>query len=224
MHNDYVHLHIDIKAYGVLCTMIMCIWCNAQTKINIDASQTCNHMCKLSSANLHYHKHRYTACTHSIETDSVHIRYIHLYTDSLQAKMKAKRKGNTMDVGLTEGLTEGLSKSTMQSPDINKNIFIEAEARRITKAVSTKAERIQRSASYGIPCVVHFKGCVMHGSKLPQLVYMQSQCLSIQKVGGRLLLCVYARVYLTLMIGLRMALYNMFVYKHKHIVVQHRYT
>ena len=193
MHNDYVHLHIDIKAYGVLCTMIMCIWCNAQTKINIDASQTCNHMCKLSSANLHYHKHRYTACTHSIETDSVHIRYIHLYTDSLQAKMKAKRKGNTLDVGLTAGL----SKSTM-----------DAEARRITKAVSTKAERIQRSASYGIPCVVHFKGCEMHGSKLPQLVYMQSQCLSIQKVGGRLLLCVYARVYLTLMIGLRMALYT----------------
>lgn len=128
-----------------------------------------------------------------METDSVHIRYIHLYTDSLQAKMKAKRKGNTLDVGLTVGL----SKST-----------IEAEARRITKAVSTKAERIQRSASYGIPCVVHFKGCVMHGSKLPQLVYMQSQCLSIQKVGGRLLLCVYARVYLTLMIGLRMALYT----------------
>ena len=171
----------------------LCIWCNAQTKIGIDASQTCNHMCKLSSANLHYHKHRYTACTHSMETDSVHIRYIHLYTDSLQAKMKAKRKGNTMDVGLTYGL----SKST-----------IEAETRRITKAVSTKAERIQRSASYGIPCVVHFKGCVMHGSKLPQLVYMQSQCLSIQKVGGRLLLCVYARVYLTLMIGLRMALYT----------------
>ena len=137
-----------------------------------------------------------------METDSVHIRYIHLYTDSLQAKMKAKRKGNTLDVGLTAGLTE----STMQSPDINKNI--EAEARRITKAVSTKAERIQRSASYGIPCVVHFKGCVMHGSKLPQLVYMQSQCLSIQKVGGRLLLCVYARVYLTLMMGLRMALYT----------------
>ena len=131
-----------------------------------------------------------------METDSVHIRYIHLYTDSLQAKMKAKRKGNTLDVDLTE--------STMQ----NKNIFIEAEARRITKAVSTKAERIQRSASYGIPCVVHFKDCVMHGSKLPQLVYMQSQCLSIQKVGGRLLLCVYARVYLTLMIGLRMALYS----------------
>ena len=139
-----------------------------------------------------------------MQIDSVHIRYIHLYTDSLQAKMKAKRKGNTLDVGLTAGLTE----STMESPDINKNIFIEAEARRITKAVSTKAERIQRSASYGIPCVVHFKGCVMHGSKLPQLVYMQSQCLSIQKVGGRLLLCVYARVYLTLMIGLRMALYT----------------
>jgi hypothetical protein len=135
-----------------------------------------------------------------MQTDSVHIRYIHLYTDSLQAKVKAKRKGNTLDVGLTAGLTE----STM-----------EAEARRITKAVSTKAERIQRS----IPCVVHFKGCVMHGSKLPQLVYMQSQSLSIQKVGGRLLLCVYARVYLTLMIGLRMALYNMFVHKHKHIVV-----
>ena len=169
-HNAFVHLHIGI-----------------------DASQTCNHMCKLSSANLHYHKHRYTGCTHSMETDSVHIRYIHLYTDSLQAKMKAKRKGNTMDVGLTYGL----SKSTM-----------DAEARRITKAVSTKAERIQRSASYGIPCVVHFKGCVMHGSKLPQLVYMQSQCLSIQKVGGRLLLCVYARVYLTLMISLRMALYT----------------
>jgi hypothetical protein len=150
-----------------------------------------------------------------MQTEIVHIGYIHLYTDSLQAKMKAKRKGNTLDVGLTAGLT----KSTMQSPDINKNIFIEAEARRITKAVSTKAERIQRSASYGIPCVVHFKGCVMHGSKLPQLVYMQSQSLSIQKVGGRLLLCVYARVYLTLMIGLRMALYNMFVHKHKHIVV-----
>ena len=144
-----------------------------------------------------------------MQTDSVHIRYIHLYTDSLQAKVKAKRKGNTLDVGLTAGLTE----STM-----------EAEARRITKAVSTKAERVQRSASYGIPCVVHFKGCVMHGSKLPQLVYMQSQSLSIQKVGGRLLLCVYARVYLTLMIGLRMALYNMFVHKHKHIVVHHRYT
>ena len=121
--------------------------------------------------------------------DSVHIGYIHLYTDSLQAKMKAKRKGNTLDVGVTE--------STM-----------EVEARRITKAVSTKAERIHRSASYGIPCVVHFKGCVMHGSKLPQLVYMQSQSLGIQKVGGRLLLCVYARVYLTLMIGLRMALYT----------------
>lgn len=188
-----VRVQIPLFA-NTMHTMRLCIWCNAQIKINIDASQTCNHMCKLSSANLDYHKHRYTACTHSMETNSVHIRYIHLYTDSLQAKMKAKRKGNTLDVGLT--------KSTM-----------DAEARRITKAVSTKAERIQRSASYGIPCVVHFKGCVMHGSKLPQLVYMQSQCLSIQKVGGRLLLCVYARVYLTLMISLRMALYNTFVHK-----------